>query len=142
MSNNRFCKPMSKIEKINYTGSFCSRLYADPVMIHNCKAKILNMRDKIKALSDLYRLAGNEVRFKILFLIQSENRLCVCDLSDILEMKIPAVSQHLRKLKDGGILETTREGQTIYYSMNSTVAGFFQPHFVSLNQESFKDMLV
>lgn len=64
-------------------------------------------------------LAGNEVRLKILFLIYEENELCPCDLSDILGMSIPAVSQHLRKLRDGGLIESRREGQTIFYKLVS-----------------------
>jgi DNA-binding transcriptional ArsR family regulator len=51
-------------------------------------------------------------------LIDSEERLCVCDLSDVLDMKIPAVSQHLRKLKDAGIVKTEREGTVIYYRIS------------------------
>jgi len=56
---------------------------------------------------------------KILFLLKEENELCPCDLSDILGMSFPAVSQHLRKLKDGNLIEGRREGQTIFYSLVS-----------------------
>jgi len=70
---------------------------------------------EFSSLSRIIQLAGNEVRMKLLLLVQAEEKLCVCDLSDILEMKIPAVSQHLRKLKDAGLLTTQREGTVIYY---------------------------
>ena len=43
--------------------------------------------------------------------------LCVCDLADILQITIPAISQHMRKLKDGNALQTRRSGQTIFYSL-------------------------
>ncbi|WP_421917865.1 ArsR/SmtB family transcription factor [Marinifilum sp.] len=59
-------------------------------------------------------LIGNEVRLKILWLLQ-QGELCVCDLSDILKMTIPAVSQHLRKLKDLEMVDFRREGKTLYY---------------------------
>jgi len=70
---------------------------------------------EFSSLSRIIQLAGNEVRMKILLLVQAEGKLCVCDLSDVLEMKIPAVSQHLRKLKDAGLLVTQRKGTVIYY---------------------------
>jgi DNA-binding transcriptional ArsR family regulator len=46
-----------------------------------------------------------------------ENELCPCDIADILEMGVPAVSQHIRKMKDAGIITSRREGQTLYYSL-------------------------
>ena len=58
---------------------------------------------------------------KILYLLREEGRLCVCDLSEILEMKIPAVSQHLRKLKDAELVYPEREGATIYYHISPGV---------------------
>jgi len=67
-------------------------------------------------LSKIVGLIGNEVRLKLVWLI-NEDRFCVCDLADILQMSVPAISQHLRKLKDVGIVETFREKQTIYYSI-------------------------
>jgi len=68
-------------------------------------------------LSKIVGLIGNEVRFKLLWLI-NDNRFCVCDLADILQMSVPAISQHLRKLKDIGIVETYRDKQTIFYSIS------------------------
>ncbi|WP_425291189.1 ArsR family transcriptional regulator [Spirosoma linguale] len=46
----------------------------------------------------MLNLAGNENRLKLIYLLKEEADLCVCDLSDILGMTIPAASQHLRKL--------------------------------------------
>lgn len=68
-------------------------------------------------LSSVLALAGNEVRLKIVYLLEEEKELCTCDLADILGMSIPAVSQHLRKMKDGNIIQSRKEGQTIYYSL-------------------------
>ncbi|WP_457609809.1 ArsR/SmtB family transcription factor [Lutibacter sp.] len=70
-------------------------------------------------LSNIVGLVGNGVRLKLVWLINQE-QFCVCDLADILQMSVPAISQHLRKLKDVGIVETFRDKQTIYYSITST----------------------
>ncbi len=70
-------------------------------------------------MSNVLALAGNEVRLKIMFLLHEEPELCPCDLSDILGMSVPAVSQHLRKMKDGNIVAARREGQTLYYSLQT-----------------------
>ena len=92
----------------------CIRLYADQVQIAECKKKLKANTASLSQLSKVLELAANEVRLKILYLLEEEQQLCPCDLSDILGMSIPAVSQHLRKLKDGNIIESKRDGQTIY----------------------------
>jgi len=69
-------------------------------------------------LSRIVSLISNEVRLKLIWLI-NEEQLCVCDLADILQMSVPAISQHLRKLKDIDVVETTRDKQTIYYSITT-----------------------
>jgi len=79
------------------------------------------LKDNAPEFNQLSRIVGlisNDVRLKLIWLI-NEDRFCVCDLADILQMSVPAISQHLRKLKDIGIVETTRNKQTIYYSITS-----------------------
>lgn len=107
----------------------CVRPYADEVLIGECKKKLQKAEISFNRLSHVLRLAGNDVRMKILYLLEEENELCVCDLADILEMTIPAVSQHLRKLKDGNILQTRRNAQTIYYSLKEEHLEIIKPLF-------------
>mgnify|MGYP001421147710 FL=1 len=95
----------------------CTRNEADHKQISRCKRTIENSSDSFKAMSKILALAGSEVRLKILFLLNIENELCPCDIADILEMSVPAVSQHIRKMKDAGIITSRREGQTLYYSL-------------------------
>lgn len=119
----------------------CIRVFADKVQIDNCR-EILQANDKaFGQLSGLLALAGNEVRLKILFLLEEENELCPCDLSDILGMSIPAVSQHLRKLKDGNIIEARRSGQTIFYSLKAEHLRLLHPFFkIIINNKSKKEL--
>ena len=95
----------------------CTRNEADKKQISRCKETIENSSDSLNAISKILSLAGSEVRLKILFLLNIENELCPCDIADILEMRVPAVSQHIRKMKDVGIITSRREGQTLYYSL-------------------------
>jgi len=93
----------------------CVRLFADSKQIDRCKVRIELKADYFNELSRVLALAGNEVRLKILYLLFHEKELCVCDLSDILGMTISAISQHLRKLKDGHLVDVRKDGQTYYY---------------------------
>ncbi len=107
----------------------CIRLFADQEQIKNCKATLKIAQKSFNQLSNILSLAGNEARLKILYLLEEEKELCPCDLSDILGMSVPAVSQHLRKLKDGNIVETRKEGQTIYYSLTKENLKILKPFF-------------
>lgn len=95
----------------------CIRIKADVKQINSCKEIIKEFESSFDLISSSLSLAGNNVRLKILFLLSKERELCVCDLSDILSMKISAISQHLRKLKDRDIIKPKRKAQTIFYSL-------------------------
>jgi ArsR family transcriptional regulator, lead/cadmium/zinc/bismuth-responsive transcriptional repressor len=116
----------------------CIRLFADQEQIKNCRANLKFAQKSFSSLSNILALAGNEVRLKILYLLEKEKELCPCDLADILGMTIPAVSQHLRKLKDGNIVETRKVGQTIYYSLTQENLKILKPFFKHINQQTQK----
>jgi len=112
----------------------CIREKANPIQINKCRNKIGENEHSFSQLSAILSLAGNEVRLKILYLLQQEKELCPCDLSDILGMSIPAVSQHLRKMKDGNIIGFRKDGQTIFYSLQDEHLRLMQPFFNIINQ--------
>lgn len=116
----------------------CIRLFADEEQINNCKGKLKTAQKSFASLSNILSLAGNEARLKILYLLEEERELCPCDLADILGMSIPAVSQHLRKLKDGNIVETRKEGQTIYYSLTLENLKILKHFFKYINIQTQK----
>ena len=118
--------------------STCIRLFADQEQIKNCKDKLKTAQKSFGSLSSVLALAGSEVRLKIIYLLEEEKELCPCDLADILGMSIPAVSQHLRKLKDGNIVETRKEGQAIYYSLTQENLKILKPFFKHIDQQTQK----
>lgn len=95
----------------------CIRILADENQINQCKEQIKGVEGSIQQMKGVLSLAGNAARLKILFLLHQEEQMCPCDLSDVLEMTVPAISQHLRKLKDGGLVKDKKVGQTIFYSL-------------------------
>ncbi len=116
----------------------CTRLFADHEQIQSCKSRLKLAQRSFSQLSDILTLAGNEVRLKIIYLLIEEKELCPCDLADILGMTIPAVSQHLRKLKDGNFVETRKAGQMIYYSLTPENLKILQPFFRHLDVQTQK----
>jgi DNA-binding transcriptional ArsR family regulator len=117
----------------------CIRALADENQISRCKKKIENVGSDLSDLASIIGLIGNDTRIKILYLIQSENRLCVCDLSDILGMTVPAISQQLRKLKDRGIISSEREGTVIHYSLKEEYVELFS---YIINYSSNRNLII
>ncbi|MEK5083249.1 ArsR/SmtB family transcription factor [Bacillus sp. FSL H8-0515] len=70
----------------------------------------------LKTLSDQTRLM-----MMTLFL---EKEYCVCQLVGMFDMSQPAISQHLRKLKNAGFVNEDRRGQWRYYSINRSCPEF------------------
>ena len=122
--------------------NICIRLFADQEQIKDCKEKLKLNQKSISQLSNILALAGNEVRLKIIYLLEEEKEVCPCDLADILGMSIPAVSQHLRKLKDGNMVETRKEKQTIYYSLTQENLKILKPFFKHINLQTQKMEIV
>ena len=119
----------------------CIRVYADKVQIDSCRETLQANKMAFGQLSGLLALAGNEVRLKIMFLLDEENELCPCDLSDILGMSIPAVSQHLRKLKDKNLIIGRRDGQTIFYSLREEQLILLRPLFQHIINHPKKELV-
>lgn len=118
------------------TKQICIRLEADAKQIMDCRSSIEDLEDSFLSVSEVLSLAGNPVRLKILFLLQKEGRLCVCDLSDILEMNVSAISQHLRKLRDRNLIFFEKEAQTIFYALHPDRIFMLNPLFELLKNEN------
>jgi DNA-binding transcriptional ArsR family regulator len=99
---------------MNFTNK-CIRENVDIKLLSKCASLLEQNRDEILYRSKIFSLLGNEIRLKIIRIFLEYENLCVCDLSDILGMSQSPISQHLRKLKDGGLVVNRREGMTIFY---------------------------
>ena len=119
----------------------CIRVLADVNQIKQCREKVKSVDESVEVLASALSLAGNSVRLKILFLLQEEGQLCPCDLSDILGMGISAISQHLRKLKDGRIIESKKTGQTIFYSVRPEYTDVLRPIFKLITNNKVLELI-
>ncbi len=91
--------------------------------IHDVKAnKILEHIpcDKMFDKASLtFQLISDPTRLKILWLL-SHCELCVNNIAVGINMSAPAVSHHLKLLKQADLIESKREGKEIYYKIAST----------------------
>ena len=77
------------------------------------------MRYTDKKLAEILKALGDPTRLKIIKLCSSRGRLlCVGALAHELGITQPAVSQHLKVLKNLGILDDYRVGFHVHYCVN------------------------
>lgn len=69
---------------------------------------------------------GHPVRLGIALRLASEGGTCACDFADIFGVSQPTVSQHLKVLREAGLVQTRREGTQIYYSLDPAGIGDVQ----------------
>lgn len=58
----------------------------------------------------MLKVLGEPTRLKILRLLK-EKELCVCDLEEIMQISQPRISQHLKVLREAGLVNERREAQ-------------------------------
>ena len=75
---------------------------------------LLAVNEGFDKVSRLMSQLGDANRLKIFWLL-CHHEDCVTNISAIMGMSSPAVSHHLRALKDGGLIKSRRVGKEVYY---------------------------
>lgn len=68
--------------------------------------------------SEIFKVLSVETRVKIIELLKANGALGVKEISSRLGITLPAVSQHLKILKQAGLVRSERQGYWIPYSIN------------------------
>ena len=88
--------------------------------IHEDLLKIVNdtmpEETELYDLAELFKVFGDSTRIRILFVL-FEAEVCVCDLAKVLNMTQSAISHQLRKLKANKLVNSRREGKSVFYSL-------------------------
>ncbi|WP_207711813.1 ArsR/SmtB family transcription factor [Sulfobacillus harzensis] len=70
--------------------------------------------------AERFRVLGDATRLRILSLLTVRDA-CVCELVELLPVSQPAVSQHLRRLKETGLVTEYRQKAWTYYRLRTDV---------------------
>ena len=85
-------------------------------------ADILTLAPNVRKATRLLKLMASENRLMILCRL-SEGEASVSELADYLGQSVSTTSQHLAKMRAEELVDTHRDGQTIYYSIGDRGAG-------------------
>ena len=68
--------------------------------------------------TDFFKCLSDPTRLDILRLVMARENICVCELTEKLELSQPKISRHLALLRNLSILLDRRQGQWVYYRLN------------------------
>ncbi len=93
----------------------------DAQAVEAARPKLITARQE-RAARDLIESISNVTRIKIIRAL-AETPLAAGDLARVVDRTAPATSQHIRVLRDAGVIESTRSGNVVRYRLtNSTSA--------------------
>ncbi len=77
---------------------------------------VMPVEEELYDLAELYKVFGDTTRIKILYAL-FEAELCVCDIAQLLNVSVSAISHQLRILKQARLVRFRRDGKTVFYSL-------------------------
>ncbi len=95
------------------SGQVCEIFSFDEALVARIKKQIAGL----EGLSRIFKVLGDETRARIVYALAQADRLCVCDIAQIVGLSLPAVSHHLRLLRELDIARARKEGKMVFYSL-------------------------
>ncbi len=92
---------------------------------HGEKDELISIAEKVSdtdsfsKVSDVMRQLSDTARLRIFWLL-CHCEECVLNISSFMDMSSPAVSHHLKSLKDSGLVTSRRDGKEVYYRAADT----------------------
>lgn len=102
------------------------------------RTKSEHFTNKQNAIATITKALGHPARIAIIEYLMKENT-CICgDLVNALPLAQPTISQHLKELKNAGLIKGTVEGQAICYCLDTNTINKLQRYFLNLSTKLLK----
>ena len=79
----------------------------------------LSQTDRFQTVAEVFKQLEDTTRIRIFWLL-CHCEECVVNISAMMEMSSPAVSHHLRLLRNSGLIVSRRAGKEVYYKAADT----------------------
>lgn len=79
----------------------------------------LGQLETFQTVAEVFRQLGDPTRVRLFWLL-CHCEECVVNISAMMDMSSPAISHHLRPLKNSALIVSRREGKEVYYKAADT----------------------
>jgi ArsR family transcriptional regulator len=94
--------------------------------------------DDIEKLADIFKALSDPTRLRLVKMLSGKRgALCVNALSHMLGVTQSAVSQHLRVLRQAGLVRGERRGNFVHYALDQDVLGDYKDRIIKTLGEEF-----
>ena len=80
---------------------------------------VLDQVENFQIIASVFHHMGDPTRVRIFWLL-CHYEACVTEIASILKMSSPAISHHLKPLKDNGLITSRRGGKEVFYRSSDT----------------------
>ena len=84
------------------------------MLAHICVFTYIIFMDPV----ELFKQLSDTTRLRCLALLVSEGELCVCELTEALDLSQPKISRHLAQLREAGMVQSRRAGHWVHYRLH------------------------
>lgn len=74
--------------------------------------------DKLKKVIKILKALSDESRIRIVNLLKAKSGVCVCEITEIINLSQPTISSHLKKLEEAGIITFRKDGLWVNYYLS------------------------
>ncbi len=78
---------------------------------------LIEEQEKLEKVAFILKTIGHPVRLKILSLLSENQQMSVNEISERCEVEQSLISHHLTNMKLKGVLQSERDGKSIFYSI-------------------------
>lgn len=99
----------------------CEAGHADKLHEQEMRS-LLPGEDDAADIAALFSYLSDSTRVRLLSML-AVSEMCVCEMADVLGMSQPAISHHLRVLRQCDVVGFRKQGQRALYSLNDNETG-------------------
>lgn len=122
------------IQRLPKVGQPKDKLIFEIILSAVCLAKVVPewLLLQYIPLATTSKALGHPARIAILEYLLKVNKCICCDIVDKLPLAQPTVSQHLKQLKDAGLIKGNIEGNSVCYCINEETLSMFEFYFETM----------
>jgi len=95
-------------------------------------------KQDLKQITKMVKAVADEGRIRILCLLKNKKDLCVCEITEIIGLAQPTISNHLKLLENAGLIESYKDGLWVNYNISSSI-DLFSAAFIDILYKNVKN---